>query len=91
MSESPEITEDPTVAEDTAATTEPEMPHVETAFLIVKAHDGSWRVTTDVTSPFVLDRAATRPDVRIGTSEIHNLVNQQDLAALVAATIKATA
>lgn len=69
---------------------EPEIMRLETAFIIMKAHDGSWRVTSDVTTPFAIDRVAARPDVRIGTSEISNLVSQQDLAALVAATIKAS-
>ena len=69
---------------------QPELPQVDTAFIIMKSTDGSWKVTSDVTAPFAISRIATRADVRMGTTEIKHLVSHQDLATLVAATIKAS-
>jgi hypothetical protein len=69
---------------------QPDLPRVDTAFVILKGHDGSWRVTTDITQPFSIDRVASRADVRIGTAEINHLISHQDLATLVAATLKAS-
>lgn len=70
--------------------TPPQLPELETAFIIMKTPDGSWRVTSDVTSPFSISRLATRADIRMGAAEISHLVSQQDLAALVASVLKAS-
>lgn len=90
MSESTENLE-ATATEGAAASesAEPELLRAETAFIIMKAHDGSWKVTSDVLTPFAIDRVANRSDVRLGTSEISNLVTYQDIAAIVAAALKA--
>lgn len=92
MSEATELPEEQPTEEQTEqeAPAQPDIPTVETAFIIMKTREGSWMVTSDVTTPFAIDRVAGRPDVRMGTAEISNLVKQQDLAALVAATIKAS-
>lgn len=87
MSEAPETPEVDATAE---ATETPDIPTVETAFIVMKNKDGSWGVTSDVTQPFAIDRVASRADVRIGTTEIKHLLSHQDLAALVAATLKAS-
>lgn len=87
MSEAPETPEVDATADATEA---PEIPSVETAFIILKNLDGSWGLLADITKPFSIERAASRSDVRIGTTEINHLLSHQDLAALVAATLKAS-
>lgn len=86
MSETPESVQ----PEETAADAQPELLQAETAFVVMLTKDGSWRVTSDVTTPFAIERVASRADVRIGTTEINHLVSHQDLAALVLASLKAT-
>lgn len=94
MSENPETPEveevNPETTEAPEADPTADLPQVETAFVVMKNRDGSWGVTSDVTQPFAIDRIAGRADVRIGTTEIKHLLSHQDLASLVAATIKAS-
>jgi hypothetical protein len=94
MSDTQDLPEVENVTEEAPETQEPtslpDLPEVETAFVVMKNRDGSWGVTSDVTQPFAIDRVASRADVRIGTTEIGHLLSHQDLAALVAATIKAS-
>jgi hypothetical protein len=87
MSESPET---PEVDSPDVEATPVDLPSVDTAFVILRGHDGAWRVTTDIMQPFSIDRAANRSDVRIGTTEINHLISHQDLATLIAATLKAS-
>lgn len=95
MSESPETPDVESPETETVGNPEPDeaqldLPRVDTAFVILKSHDGSWRITSDVTQPFAIDRVASRADVRMGTAEINHLISHQDLATLVAAALKAS-
>lgn len=90
MSESVETPEVEDVTQNSEENQDADLPTVETAFVVMKNRDGSWGVTSDVTKPFAIDRVASRADVRIGTTEIKHLLSHQDLAALVAATLKAS-
>ena len=60
---------------------QPVAPH-ETAFIMIKEADGSWRVATDLTATFEVAGIATRQDIRIGCQEIARVIDQQDQAAL---------
>lgn len=53
----------------------------DTAFIMIKEMDGSWRVTTDMKTPFEILDVATRQDIRIGCQEIARVIDHQDQAA----------
>jgi hypothetical protein len=60
----------------------------ETAFIVMKSADGSWRVTSDLGTPFAISASPSRSDVRIGCQEIARIIEQQDLASLVLEAIE---
>lgn len=84
--ETPETTGTPEAAENA----QPDLTALETAFIVMKRHDGSWVVTSDVTQPFSIDRVASRADVRIGVTEVKHLMSHQELASIVVAALKAS-
>ena len=56
----------------------------ETAFLIIKDWDGSWRATTQVAEELTISREAFRHDVKTGCREIYELLAEDDLANAIA-------
>lgn len=70
--------------EETTPETASESLEVDTAFLIVRGLDGMWQVVGDITAPVKPNRQANRLDVRIGCSEMVNVINSQDIAGMVA-------
>lgn len=60
----------------------------ETAFIIIKELDGSYRATTDLTSAFTVARDADRLDIKVGCQEIHQTIAQDDLADRIAFRIQ---
>ena len=75
-----EITPDTTEAVDAPA-------DAETAFIVIKEKDGSWKATVDVSSIFTIERPASRLDVKTGTREIHEFLSEDDIARYTAARI----
>jgi hypothetical protein len=61
----------------------------ETAFIVIKGKDGTWKATVDVASIFTIERPANRLDVKTGTREIHEFLSEDDIARYTAARISA--
>lgn len=61
----------------------------ETAFIIIKGKDGTWKATVDVASVFTIERQAGRGDVKSGTREIYEFLSEDDIARYTAARISA--
>lgn len=59
----------------------------ETAFILIKSKDGTWKATVDVSSVFTIERIATRADVKTGTREIHDFLMEDDIARFTASRI----
>ena len=72
---SEDTTEDVTTASD------------ETAFLVVKRHDGSFFATADFGDPVHIDRVATRTDIKAGCRDILDIIQTADQANMVAGMI----
>ena len=66
-----------------------EQPDAETAFIIVKELDGSFRATTDLTSAFFVARDATRADIRQACRDLSEAISQDELSERVVARLKA--
>lgn len=60
----------------------------ETAFIIVKELDGTFRATTDLTSAFTVARDADRLDIKSGCHEIHQVIAQEELAERIAVKLQ---
>jgi hypothetical protein len=76
------------VAPNTAQ--EVEVPSdAETAFIVIKNQDGTWKATVDVGSTFTIERPASRSDVKSGTREIYEFLSEDDIARYTAARISA--
>lgn len=71
------------------AETESEKPAADTAFLMIKDWDGVWKATTDLSTALIIDRRATRNDVKTGCRDIHEFLNNVDIATVVASKISA--
>ena len=61
----------------------------ETAFIVIKNQDGTWKATVDVSSVFTIERPASRSDVKSGTREIYEFLSEDDIARYTAARISA--
>jgi len=61
----------------------------ETAFIIIKSKDGTWKATVDVSAAFLIERPATRTDVKTGSREIYDFLSEDDVARFTAAKISA--
>lgn len=77
-----EVTTEPTEALETPA-------DAETAFILIKGKDGTWKATVDVSSTFTIERTANRADVKTGTREINEFLSEDDIARSVASRISA--
>ena len=66
----------------------PEIPSFETAFILLKAEDGSWRATTDLTVPFQASRPASRAEIRQGCLEIADAIHQTVLVSTIMAALE---
>lgn len=65
-------------------TTTPEKVVDETAFLIIKRHDGSFYATPDLSTSVTVGRAATRQDMKHGCRDILDVINYSDEANITA-------
>ena len=70
-------------------TPEVERPTADTAFLMIKDWDGTWKATTDVSMAFTIERRATRNDVKAACHDIHAFLDHVDLAAIIASKLSA--
>lgn len=61
----------------------------ETAFLMIKDWDGTWKATTDVSLALTIERRANRTDVKTACRDIHDFLDHVDLATIVASKISA--
>lgn len=59
----------------------------ETAFLMIKDWDGTWKATTDVSMALTIERRANRNDVKTASRDIYNFLDNVDLATIVASKI----
>jgi hypothetical protein len=64
-------------------------PEFETAFIIAMRKDGSFFATVDVSTEFTIERRATRQDVKRGTQDILEVIQQGDLTAMIMTQIRA--
>lgn len=64
--------------------TEQNAPSHDSAFLIVKRHDGSYFATADLGESFELDRPANRQDIKHGCRDILDIINYSDEANMTA-------
>ena len=67
----------------------PELETLETAFIIGKRKDGTYFATVDVQSEFLIERNATRLDVKRGTQEILEVIEYGDITAMIVGQIQA--
>lgn len=68
-------------------TEEQAQPDAETAFIIVKELDGSFKATTDLSTAILVNREATRADIRLACKELSEVISHEDLAGLIASTL----
>jgi hypothetical protein len=59
----------------------------DTAFLVIKDWDGTWKATTDVSMALTIERRANRNDVKTGCRDIHGFLENVDLAAIIASKL----
>jgi hypothetical protein len=71
--------------------TTPELakPDADTAFLVIKDWDGTWKATTDVSMALTIERRANRNDVKTACRDIHGFLENVDLAAIIASKLSA--
>ena len=67
-----------------------QQPDAETAFIMIKQFNGTWKASTDLTTAFFVERSATRADIKGGTRDIYNFLADDDLAGMVASKIIAS-
>ena len=67
-----------------------EKPDAETAFIMIKQFNGSWRASTDLATALMVERTSTRADIKGGTRDIYNFLADDDLASMVASKIIAS-
>lgn len=70
-----------------AVDTTQEQPDAETAFIIVKELDGSFRATTDLSMAILVNREANRADIRLACKELSEVISHEDLALTIASTL----
>jgi hypothetical protein len=75
--------------EETTADDPTEKAAADTAFLMIKDWDGIWKATTDLSLALTIERRANRNDVKTGCRDIHEFLNNVDVAAAVASKISA--
>jgi hypothetical protein len=61
--------------------------YVEAAFMVMLTPEGFWEVTSDLSMEIDARRAVERHEIRIGCSEIANVIGQHDLASLIASSL----
>jgi hypothetical protein len=66
-----------------------EKPAADTAFLMIKDWDGTWKATTDVSMALTIERRANRTDVKTACHEIHAFLENVDLATIIASKLSA--
>jgi len=67
-----------------------QQPDAETAFIMIKQFNGTWRASTDLTTALLVERSSTRADIKGGTRDIYNFLADDDLASMVASKILAS-
>ena len=61
----------------------------DTAFLMIKDWDGTWKATTDVSMALTIERRANRNDVKTACHDIHAFLDNVDLATIIASKLSA--
>lgn len=69
---------------------QPEQLDAETAFIMIKQLNGTWKATTDLSTTLLVGRTSTRNDIKTGTRDIHTFLSEDDLANTVASKILAS-
>jgi hypothetical protein len=64
-----------------------EQPDAETAFIIVKELDGSFKATADLSTAILVNREANRADIRLACKELSEVISHEDLALAIASTL----
>jgi hypothetical protein len=80
---------EPQVEPEVEQEVETEKPAADTAFLMIKDWDGIWKATTDLSMALIIDRRASRNDVKTGCRDIYEFLNNSDLATAVVSKISA--
>jgi len=62
---------------------------VETAFLVAKRSNGTYFVTTNLNTEFEIEHPATNLDVKLGCSEILDVLKNDEMATLFLARLAA--
>ena len=61
----------------------PAQAGADTAFMIIKDWDGSWRATTKFEDVSTISREANRSDIKLGCKEMFDFLSEDDLASLI--------
>lgn len=61
--------------------------NVETAFIVVKGLDGSYKAITDLQTPLELAREAVRGDIKAASSELLDALRRDEIALVVLQTL----
>lgn len=83
------MTENIEPQEETTPEVALEKAAADTAFLMIKDWDGTWKATTDVSMALTIERRANRNDVKTACRDIHEFLSNVDLATIVVSKISA--
>jgi hypothetical protein len=66
---------------------ETKTPNAETAFVVVKNLDGTYRLLDSLSNEIVLSRKASRLDIKLAAGEIYNSISNAETAEAVMSLI----
>lgn len=75
------------MTEGDKVTEEAKLPNAELAFVIVKNMDGSYRILDSITDEIVIQRRASRLDVKLAAGEVYDSISNAETAEAVIAII----
>lgn len=64
-----------------------EIPSDDTAFLIIRRHDGTFYATANLAEDIKVDRVANRQDMKHGCRDILDIINYSDEASVTAGVL----
>lgn len=79
------MTDNINTQEETAP--EEEKAAADTAFLLIKDWDGSWKATTDIALAMTIQRRANRNDVKTACRDIYMFLDNSDIASIIASKL----
>jgi hypothetical protein len=59
----------------------------DTAFLLIKDWDGSWKASTDIALAMTIQRHANRNDVKTACRDIYMFLENSDIASIIASKL----